>query len=264
MLYVKEVIFMPDYYEWDETPDYEYDEAAFRTAEEEVLQRHLEEHFPLTADFKEYKSEPICAYTIDEYLMYLIKGYYNVSVVSEFDKYLMEVLEDEWFHQWPLVRHAYASRLLNGQGCRKNIKRAVDLLLPLAEEGCPGAMYLIGRCYMQGEGLEQSYDKAISCWIKAGEKRLLSAEYWAERYHQLEGGSAELMFNFLYQVKEYYRESHGIRNEKDTCKLNAKDSKNYRKLCKQVDTAKEAAEKMARLHDIGNFFWTDDENPYLK
>lgn len=253
---------MADNHLWNDMPD--YDDSSYDAAAEADAQNYLEEHFPLTTDFVEYKSESRMVYTIDEYLMCLIKGYYNVSLRAEYDKYLMELLEDQWFHQWPLVRQAYALRLLEGRGCRKNVKQAVDLLLHLVEEDCPGTMYHLGRCYMEGLGLEQSYEKAIICWIKAGAQSSLSAEYWSGQYHQLEEAPSELMLDFLCQVKEYFLKSRGIHNEKDIGRLDAEDSKNYKRLCNQVDKAKKTASKKARLHEIGSFFWTEEENPYSK
>ena len=253
---------MADNHLWNDMPD--YDDPSYNAAAEVAAQNYMEENFPLVTDFTEYRSESRMAYTIDEYLMCLIKRCYNVSLSAEYDKYLMEVLEDQWFHQWPLVRQAYALRLLDGRGCRKNVKRAVDLLLHLAEEGCPGTMYHLGRCYMEGLGLEQSYEKAITCWIKAGALSYLNTEYCSGRYLQLEEVSSELMFDFLCQVKEYFLKSRGIRNKKDVGKLDAEDSKNYKRLCKQVETAQKTASKKACLHEIGSFFWTDEENPYSK
>lgn len=102
------------------------------------------------------------ATAIDEYLVYLINGYINVTLVERLEKYFLEMIKDEWFHQWPLVRWAYASRLLyNPKASEKKIKRAVEILLPLAEEGYPCALGDMAYCYRYGLGVERSYENAI-------------------------------------------------------------------------------------------------------
>ena len=106
------------------------------------------------------------ATALDEYLVYLINGYINVTLVERLEKYFLELIKDKWFHQWPLVRWAYATRLLyNPKTSGKNIKRAVDILLPLAEEGYPCAVGDLAYCYRYGIGVERSYEKAICLWF---------------------------------------------------------------------------------------------------
>ena len=108
------------------------------------------------------------AVALDEYLACLISGHINVQILPNLEKYLMELIKDEWFHQWPMIRWAYATRLLHKEKCSaRNLKRAVELLLPLAEEGVPGAMCDMAECYCRGIEVERSYECAICLWVAA-------------------------------------------------------------------------------------------------
>lgn len=91
---------MSDYVAWDDETIYKYDEAEFERAKAEyeaAEQRSYAEEYPLIEGFEKYNTETVSASTLDEYLMFLVKGYINVSLRSGLSMHLMDLLEDEWF-----------------------------------------------------------------------------------------------------------------------------------------------------------------------
>ena len=65
--------------------DYSNYDAAYRESEE----RYIEENYPACIESKDYNSSPQGAHTLDEYLVYLIKGYINVEIKEALEKHLM-------------------------------------------------------------------------------------------------------------------------------------------------------------------------------
>jgi TPR repeat protein len=149
----------------------DYD-AEYMEAEE----RYIDDHYPELRCPDKDKRTVHRGDTLDEYLKLLIDGYINVELRTGLEKYLMELLEDEWFYQWPFVHWAYASRLLYKAKSDRAKKKAVEHLRPLAEAKCPGALHDMGYCYMYGVGLEYSYNKAIYHWIMASQLGYLDSQ----------------------------------------------------------------------------------------
>ena len=142
---------------------------GYRGVFEETLEYYFgSEHYPKQKALGSFELSEKEAVALDEYLACLINGHINVQILPNLEKYLMELIKDEWFHQWPMIRWAYATRLLHKEkASAKNLKRAVELLLPLAEEGFPGAMCDMAECYYKGIVVERSYERAICLWIAA-------------------------------------------------------------------------------------------------
>lgn len=238
------------------------------TAYYESEQRYMEKYYPLIAGFKDYNIEHKSAHTLDEYLMFLVKGYINVHIRSNLDKHLMELLEDDWFYQWPLIHWTYASRLLYGTGCRKSVKRAVDILLPMAREGCPGALYDIGYCYMKGLCVEQSYAKGIHYWVLSSRKGYIVAqdelriEYFYGQYGNFKELPIKVQYDFICEVKNVFLKFKGATEMNASRKLDKEDYEKYEKLYKKEKRLKTEVVKKERLQEIGSFFWSEDENPY--
>lgn len=231
-----------------------------------------ETSFPLLAGFEEYKTDKVGAATLDAYLMYLIKGYMNATTREDLDLHIMELLEDEWFYQWPLVHWAYASRLLHGVGCRKsnkNKKKAVDILLPMARNGCPGALYDIGCCYMNGWHLEQSYVKAIYCWTMAYGKGYLIAksalrdEYLTGRYawHDAEI-PVTLKYAFICANINILIEDHKITESSINKEFNPQIRNIFRKLGSEWKKLEKEIVAKTPLLMTADLFWDDENNPY--
>ena len=112
-------------------------------------------HWPLESREK-VNTDVIETTTIDEYLVCLVKGYMNATIEERLERYLFEQIKDKWFHQWPLISWAYATRLLyNPKASKKDVKRAVEILRALSEEDYPCALGDMGYCYRYGIGVEQ-------------------------------------------------------------------------------------------------------------
>ena len=261
---------MSNYDPWDNGV-YQYDEAEFEKAkaeDEEAMERFLAEQYPLMSNFEEYKTETVHASTLDEYLMFLVKGHINVYLRSGLSMHLMDLLEDEWFYQWPLIHWAYASNLLRGVGCKKDIKSAVDILLPMAREGCPGALYDIGCCYMNGWGVEESYTKAIYCWLKAWEKgyRLakedLKPEYWTGRFNEHLEIPTDLKHAVVCEILHWFITEWNLTKENVNDKLDTKGKEAFRKLDRQIKNLEKKMIEEAPLRESAKLFYDDDNNPY--
>ena len=236
---------------------------------EEAEQRYYTEQYPLLMGFDEYNTEDVYASTLDEYLMLLVKGHVNVSLRTGLEMHLMDLLEDEWFYQWPLIHWAYGSNLLRGVGCRKNVKRAVDILLPMARNDCPSALYDIGDCYMYGWGVETSYTKAIYCWVKAWQKgfhpaiKALKEEYWLGRFEAHEEIPTDLKLAVVYEVIQWIMSEKNLKESDNSLdKLNNYEQKMYKKLAKQMGQLETKLEKEMPLRVVSKLFYDDDNNPY--
>lgn len=262
---------MSDYAPWDDDGIYKYDEAAFEKAKAEheaAEERFLAELYPLMDGFEEYNAETVHASTLDEYLMFLVKGYINVYLRSGLGMHLMDLLEDEWFYQWPLIHWAYASNILRGTGCKKDVKSAVDILLPMARNGCPGALYDIGCCYMNGWGVEESYTKAIYCWLKAWEKgyRLakedLKSEYWTGRFNEHEEIPTCTKHAFISNMLHWFMADRNLTEADIDDKLDSWEKNAYRKLNTQKNRLEKESIEEAPLRESAKLFYDDDNNPY--
>ena len=236
---------------------------------EKLFKHYLEPEFhDVLSKEKDYIIERKTTEFLDEYLASLIQGHINIEASSKLNIYIKEILEDEWFLQWPLVRWAYASRILNGVAYRKNKKKAIEILLPLAQEGCPNALYDIGYCYRYGEGLERNYEKAICLWILscnwgyylAYEK--LEWEHHLKEYKKL---GDELRFFFLLQLILGFVREYGLKVENgviNTEGLNETNSKTLRKFLYEYNSLKKIIVEKAWLRETADIFWAEDDNLY--
>lgn len=231
-------------------------------------EEYLREKEPLYFGFKNYSSEIQGSGTIDGYLMLLIKGYINAGTRSDLDKHIMDVLEDEWFWQWPLVRWAYASRLLYGIGCRKKVKKAVELLLPLCQKGYPGAVFDIGCCYMNGWGMEKSYAKAIDCWTKASiggyekAQEQLLLEFYTGEHGDYKDLPLRVRVDYLNEAVRMVLKSHNATIDTICDKLSNKQRQQLARACREILRSENKLPKQTYLRDAASLFWDDDENPY--
>ena len=259
---------MSNYAHWDDDGIYQYDEAEFEKAKAEyeaAEERFYAEQCPLIGGFEKYNTESVYASTLDEYLMFLVKGHINVSLRSGLSVHLMDLLEDEWFYQWPLVHWAYASNLLR---CKKDVKSAVDILLPMARNGCPGALYDIGCCYMNGWGVDVSYTKVIYCWLRAWElgyrlaKEDLKPEYWTGRFNEHEEIPTYLKLTFISNFLNWFEEDRNLTKGNADDKLSSLEKNAHRKLRNQKKRLEKRLKEEAPLRESAKLFYNDDNNPY--
>ena len=133
--------------------------------------------------------------TINQCIDDLVNGHADANVYMELGKHLMELLEDEWFHQWPLVRYKYAANLLygyfDGRSHEKNYidgdpERAIKILRPMAEAGLATAQYDVGRYY---EFEEKDLEAALVWIIKASK----------QEYHYAHKYLYSVWFNSVYK-----------------------------------------------------------------
>ena len=125
--------------------DYEY---IFK----ETIGYYFKDDFSLPPmDKIKVNTRMVVATTLDEYLVRLNKGFINVMLEKRLERYLVELLNDEWFHQWAPIRWAYATRLLyTPKASDEDIRRALDIIIPLANEGYPNALNDLAYAYCYG------------------------------------------------------------------------------------------------------------------
>ena len=241
-----------------------FDELTYEKSE----QCYYTKQYPLLIGFEEYNTKDVYASTLDGYLMLLVRGYINVRLRAGLEMHLMDLLEDEWFYQWPLVHWVYGSNLLRGVGCKKDIKSAVDILLPMAREGCPGALYDIGCCYMNGWGVEESYTKAIYCWLKAWEKgyhlakEVLKPEYWSGSFKMHEEVPTDVKHAFIGQILHWFMVDRNLTDKNIDDKLDSLEKNEHRKLCNWAKRLEKELKQEEPLRMAAKLFYDDANNPY--
>lgn len=225
-------------------------------------------HWPLKSREK-VNTDVIETMTIDEYLVCLIMGYMNATIEERLERYLVEQIKDEWFHQWPLISWAYATRLLyNPKPSKKDIKRALELLIPLSEEGYPCAIGDLAYCYRYGIGVEQSYEKAICLWVMASRKGYYKAcdcLKWEYESSYSKGLPEELRLFLVNRVLWIFIKEHKIQVvdsviypeglSPDAEKTLTRIYNEHKRLCKTV-------EEKALLRYCGQLCWSSEDNPY--
>ena len=235
---------------------------------EKLFKHYLEPEFYGALDKKsDYITKIKVTEFLDEYLASLIKGHINIRASSELDTYIMEVLEDEWFLQWPSIRWAYASRILNNG--KRGKKGAIEILFQLAKEGYPGALYDIGFCYRNGIGVERDYKKAICLFMLSSSMEYCEADErleleWSSKEAKELG--VELRFFFLYYLLLAGTRRYNLKIENDIViedeNINKEILKIYKKTFSEYKKLQKTVVKKECLRGTFDLLWTDEENPY--
>lgn len=245
---------MIDYHSvWQETLNHYFEDELYATQRKDIS----------------LNTTPIAATTIDEYLAHLIKGYVNVTIEERLEKYLFELVKGEWFQQWPLVRWAYATRVLyNDKSKARDLEQAVTILLQLAQEGCPNALSDVAFCYYYGVEVERSYEKAVCLWILASKKGYQKAHEELKREFDLPRSkdiSDELRFYLVNRVLWIFVEEHNVPVVNAVIypeRLDEQAQKELRKICYEHRRLGKTVFHKAVYRHSGRLCWNDEENPY--
>jgi hypothetical protein len=243
--------------------DYEY---IFK----ETISYYFKDDFSLPPmDKIKVNTRMVVATTLDEYLVRLNMGFINVKLEERLERYFVELLKDEWFHQWGPVRWAYATRLLyNPKASDGDIRHALDIIIPLANGGYPNALNDLAHCYCYAVGVERSYEKAICLWVIASAKgqhnaqEALKQEYYLSRSKEL---SEELRLFLVRQVIRVLVRENNVRvtdsgPELDRLPLGIRTIlkklySEHKRLCKAV-------EAKAHLRQANGLWYSVEDNPY--
>ena len=219
----------------------------------------------------------VTATTIDEYFKLLMEGYINVEVREDLGKYINELIEDKWFHQWPLILFEYVSRSLHQKNevnftkkkskkIDTSIDKELEILDSLAKEGWPGAMTEIGSCFLCGFLPNRNYESSICLWVYASRKgyrnagACLYSQFIQNKHEQL---CEELQMFVLEETAKWLLEKNDATLEDYTDKLDKWDLEKYKKACKTVEKLKKIVfERTFMRETVGNFFWPEGESPY--
>lgn len=244
---------------------------------DELLKHYLSpEYYQATKAQIKYVISKVTATTIDEYIRLLSEGYINVEVREELDKYIDELLENKWFHQWPLVQLEYVLRSIHRKqevNCKKNIKQDVnidceiEILEALSMDGWPKAMTEIGVYnYIYKSGSEYSYERFVCFCVFSSRKGFLSA---GGRLYSvvLSGGydtlPEELQLLVLKEASSWLLVDKGATLEDYEEKLEKYDLEEYKKMCRKVEKLqKTVSERFFMRETAGRLFWSDGGSPY--
>lgn len=162
-------------------------------------------------DLENYSYEKRAPTTINQCLNELMQGYADADVYKELGKHFMELMADEFFLQWPLVRYKYASNLLYGyfdgryedNYIEGDEDLAIKILLPMAEAGLATAQYDVGRYY---EFAKQDLDLALEWIVRASKQeyhyahKYLRSLWYSSFYEKLSISSQKIFFSELTRI----------------------------------------------------------------
>ena len=243
--------------------DYEY---IFK----ETISYYFKDDFSLPPmDKIKVNTRMVVATTLDEYLVRLNMGFINVKLEERLERYFVELLKDEWFHQWGPVRWAYATRLLyNPKASDGDIRHALDIIIPLANEGYPNALNDLAHCYCYAAGVERSYEKAICLWVIASTKghynaqEALKQECYLSRSKEL---PEELRLFLVRQVIRVLVRENKVRVTDSGPELDGVPSgartilkklySEHKRLCKAVEVK-------AHWRQANDLWYSVEDNPY--
>ena len=236
----------------------------------ETISYYFKDDFSLPPmDKIKVNTRMVVATTLDEYLVRLNMGFINVKLEERLERYFVELLKDEWFHQWGPVRWAYATRLLyKPKASDGDIRHALDIIIPLANEGYPNALNDLAYAYCYGIGLERSYEKAICLWVIASTKghynaqEALKQECYLSRSKEL---PEELRLFLVRQVIRVLVRENKVRVTDSGPELDGVPSgartilkklySEHKRLCKAV-------EAKAHLRQANDLWYSVEGNPY--
>lgn len=242
---------------------------------DELLKHYLEPEYYLAT-----KRPLVCvttkkmATTLDEYIKLLTEGYINIDIREELLKYLDELLENKWFHQWPLTYWLHTHRTFNRKTAvdykKKQPNESVDaeikILDALARNGWPGAMADIGRCSVVGRIPGKRYEECICMWIYAYRKGYMTAGAYlfaqlnTREYKQL---CDELKLFVLEGATAWYLDDNNATqmNYKET--LSGWPLERTRALLNQSKRVRECVSGRTFMRNTaGRLFWREGESPY--
>ena len=241
---------------------------------DELLKHYLGEVYYLSTKASvKCVTKKVTATTLDEYIKLLAEGYINAKPSEGLETYLDEVLEDEWFHKWPLVRWIYAKRSLerktditNRKRKEANIDYEISILDSLAKEGWPGAITDIGLCGLCGRIPTVNYECAICMWIYASRKgyqaaRLcLYAQLKSREYANL---CDELKLFVIDEAMAWFLENNNATRENFEEKLDGWCLKHAKELRAQSNRLQKAVSNKTFLRKtVGVLGWPDGDGPY--
>ena len=152
--------------------------------------------------------------TINQCINDLVNGYADAKVYMELGKNLFELLEDKWFHQFPLLYYKYASMLVNGYFCGRseddyisgNKALGMQILLPMAESGLATAQYDMGHDFHPCEP-PSAYEENVKWMLKASKQDYYQAHnYLSFIFEKLIycGFSIETQIEFLSEIARVF------------------------------------------------------------
>lgn len=244
---------------------------------DELMEHYLSpEYYQATKSQIKYVTSKVTATTIDEYIKFLSEGYINVEIREELEKYLDELLENEWFHQWPLVRLKYVLRSMRRKTeinyektkkCKGNLDCEIKILDSLAKEGWPNAIKEIGIYnYIYGGGSKHNYESYICLCVYSSRKGCLTAgsclysEFITGKYEQL---CEELQMFVLEEAAAWLLVDRGASSENYEEKLYKYDLEYYKKMCRSFKVLKKSvSERIYMRETVGRLGWPEGESPY--
>ena len=148
---------------------------------------------------------------------------------------------------------------------KQDVEGAINILLPLADHGCGGALYDIGYCYIHGLWWEKSYEIGTYLWAESSRKDYHEAQRCLK--YEYERGDYKKMLpcfklNFVREIKRLFMEEYGINEENAEDKLEPKELEKFRKLGRQIERFQGEYDNRPSWLDVIGLFWGDENNPH--
>ena len=135
-------------------------------------------------DLEQYTYELRYSRTLNEFINDLVQGYAGAILPCDLEKHFMELVQDEAFFQFPLIRYKYAHMLILGYWVSDDFRTqtclhqgedrdlAKEILLPMAEEGLAPAQYDIADWFCFGDG---KIEEKVKWILKASKQDYMPA-----------------------------------------------------------------------------------------
>lgn len=243
---------------------------------DELLEHYLEpEYYLATKAPAKCVVDQTIATTLDEYIMLLSEGYINAELCEELDPYLDALLENVWFHQWPLVRLVYVERALKRKSeidwkkkkpRDENIDYELEQLSLLAKDGWPNAIAEVAVNPYCSKTPEDSGECYICMWIYASRKGYRRARgylYSLTVHNEYKKFREELQLFILEEATSWFLE-YCQTTEADYKKTLLGDLlTKANRLCKTRDKLRAQVSQKTQLRETaGKLFWSKEESPY--
>ena len=136
------------------------------------------------AEIADYSKVALFSFGLDEFArVSLISPEYFSRLSSEVEKYLRGCSDQKAYEFYnealnnPDTLLMLGRCYLNGDGVRKDTGEAVKCFRKAAEQGNAEAQRLLGECYAKGDGVEKNMEEAVRWYRKAAEQGHAAAQF---------------------------------------------------------------------------------------
>ena len=140
------------------------------------------------------------------------------------------------------------------------------MLLPMAKNGQPGAMYDIGYCYYGSYTFERNYGRAICLWLESSKKGYREAENQLNAQYNIQVFYKDLpdelkmfVLSELYMIylRQFDSDPKNVIQNLDETEL-----KRFKKICNEGKRLQKKVTEKIFMRNMTKIAWDDKDNPY--